>query len=74
MVGGVLIGVSVWILLEKNFLSTLMGNSLMTASIYVIVSAGCVIVIASLVGFFGSLEDDRSVMTTVSRTGHRGRH
>lgn len=64
-VGGVLIGVSVWILLEKNFLSMLMGNSLMTISIYVIVLAGCVIVAASFVGFSGgSLDDNRSLAAT----------
>ncbi|KAK2178155.1 hypothetical protein NP493_559g00031 [Ridgeia piscesae] len=41
-----------------------MGNSLMTISIYVIISAGCVIVVASFVGFSGSLNDNRSLAVT----------
>ncbi|KAI0223339.1 hypothetical protein LSAT2_025444 [Lamellibrachia satsuma] len=52
VIGGVTVGVGVWIVYEKDFMSRLFGTDLMTAAAYLIVAGGVSLVLFSFVGMF----------------------
>jgi hypothetical protein len=62
--GCAILGVSVWILLERNFISAMFGVELMTAVTVILIVAGAVIILVSFFGCCGSLMENKCMIFT----------
>jgi len=64
LIGCAVIGVGIYILVDKNFMSAVFGNALMTASAYCIIVAGAVTLIISFLGCCGALQQNKCMLLT----------
>jgi len=62
--GCVILGVCVWIFVERNFISAMVDDRLMTVSNLLLVACGSVIVLVSFVGCCGALMEQRCLLLT----------
>lgn len=61
-IGCAIVGLGIWILLERNYMSALVGSTLMTAAAWVIIIAGGFVVIVSLFGCIGSIIENKCMI------------
>ena len=59
------IGIAVWIICDKDFMSRLFGTELMTAAAYLLVAGGVSLVLFSFVGCMASFYQNKCLLITV---------
>ena len=57
--GGVLIGVGVWLEIQEQTVVEVVNQQVFLAGPYLLIAAGCCIVIVSLIGMFGAFCDSK---------------
>lgn len=61
-----MVGVGIWILLERNYASAIFGSHLMTAAAYIIIVGGGLVIIISFCGCVGAVQEIPCLLMTVS--------
>ena len=59
-------GVGIWIIVDRNFMSAILGTDLMTAAAYLIVVGGAIITVISLMGCLGAMMESKALLLIVS--------
>ena len=59
-------GVGIWIIVDRNFMSAILGTDLMTAAAYLIVVGGGIVTIIALLGGLGALLESKPLLLIVS--------
>ncbi|KAK2178154.1 hypothetical protein NP493_559g00034 [Ridgeia piscesae] len=62
VIGGVTVGIGVWIIYDKDYMSPLFGTELMTVSAYLIVAGGVSLVLFSFVGCMAAFYQNKSLL------------
>ena len=65
VIGGVTVGIGVWIIYDKDYMSPLFGTELMTVSAYLIVAGGISLVLFSFVGCMAAFYQNKSLLLMV---------
>ena len=68
VIGGVTVGIGVWIIYDKDYMSPLFGTELMTVSAYLIVAGGVSLVLFSFVGCMAAFYQNKSLLLMVRTT------
>lgn len=58
MLGCVLLGIGIWMAVDRNFLTVIIGNNLYAASIYIMLSCGALIFIFTVLGCCAVVTED----------------
>ncbi|XP_061577731.1 CD151 antigen isoform X2 [Cololabis saira] len=62
LAGGTVLAVGVWTLVEKNDYISLLNSSFYSASAYILIAAGLVVIVTGLIGCFATLKEARSLL------------
>ena len=65
-IGCATLGLGIWILKERNYMSALVGNELMTVAAWIVIIGGGVITTISFFGCIGSITEQKCMIITVS--------
>ena len=68
VVGGVTVGIGVWIVYDKDYMSPLFGTELMTVSAYLIVVGGASLVLFSFFGCMAAFYQNKCMLLMVRLT------
>lgn len=69
LAGGAVLAVGVWTLVEKSDYISLLNSNLYSASAYILIAAGVVVIMTGVVGCCGVLRETKSLLIVVSATG-----
>lgn len=64
MFGLLLLAIGIWLAVDRNFMSTIIGNSLYAVSVYFILIGGCLIFFASFFGCCGVIRENKMMLMT----------
>ncbi len=64
--GCTLLGVGIWIAVDRSFMATITGNPLYAVAAYIIIAGGGIIFIISFVGCCGALAENKLMLLIVS--------
>jgi len=65
MCGCVLLGIGIWLAVDRNFLTTIIGNDLYAAAVFLILAGGGIIFIISFFGCCGAIMDSVCLLGAV---------
>ena len=65
-IGLTLLGVSIWLLVDRTFVADLFGNDLYHVSIVMLITVSCMTITFSLIGYIGSLKCNNRLLISVS--------
>lgn len=60
--GSVLLGVGIWMAVDRNFMTTIIGNDLYAVAVFLILSMGGVVFFISFLGCCGAVTENRCMM------------
>jgi hypothetical protein len=64
ILGGAIMGVGIWIVVDRNFMSAIFGTELMTAAAYMILVGGGIIFLIAFVGCLGAVMESKPLLLT----------
>jgi len=70
----VLLGVSIWMSIDRNFMSIITGNNLYAAAVFIVLSSGGIIFFVSFLGCCGVVKEQRFMLFVVSTTAWQYRY
>eukprot|EP00094_Tigriopus_californicus_P005675 TCALIF_05470-PA protein Name:"Similar to TSPAN11 Tetraspanin-11 (Homo sapiens)" AED:0.33 eAED:0.33 QI:0/0/0/0.5/1/1/2/0/143 len=62
--GLVVLAVGIWTLADKAYIERLLRNDLFISSAYILIIAGCIIVVISFLGCFGAMKEVKCMLLT----------
>lgn len=62
IVGGVMLGVGIWMAVDRNFMTKIVGNDLYAVSLYMILVAGGIIFFISFLGCCGAVTENKCLL------------
>lgn len=65
MCGCVLLSIGVWMAIDRNFMTTIVGNDLYAAAVFMILAGGIVIFFISFFGCCGVITENTCMLFTV---------
>ncbi|KAL5006698.1 hypothetical protein ScPMuIL_015504 [Solemya velum] len=60
--GGALLGIGIWMIVDKIFISDIIGTQLFTAASYLLILSGCVLLVVSFVGCAGTFQENACIV------------
>ena len=65
IVGGVILGVGIWMAIDRNFMTKITGNDLYAVALYMILIAGGFVFFVSFLGCCGAVTENKCLLYTV---------
>jgi len=62
----VLLGVSIWMAVDRNFMTVIIGNNLYAAAVFIVLSSGGIIFFVSFLGCCSVVKEQRFMLFVVS--------
>lgn len=59
-------GIGIWIIVDRNFMSAILGTDLMTAAAFLIIVGGAIVTVISLLGCMGAFLENKILLLIVS--------
>lgn len=69
LAGGAVLAVGVWTLVEKSDYISLLNSNLYSASAYILIAAGVIVIVTGVVGCCAVLRETKSLLIVVRATG-----
>lgn len=66
LIGCTLLGVGIWIAVDRSFMATITGNPLYAVAAYIIIAGGGIVFLISFLGCCGALTENRLMLLVVS--------
>ena len=66
LIGGAIMGVGIWIIVDRNFMSVILGTELMTVAAYLIIVGGGVVFLIAFMGCLGAILESKPLLLIVS--------
>lgn len=66
LAGGAVLAVGVWTLVEKSDYISLLSSSLYSASAYILIAAGVIVIVTGIVGCCATLKEMKSLLIVVN--------
>uniref|UniRef100_A0A3B4XP30 CD151 antigen n=1 Tax=Seriola lalandi dorsalis TaxID=1841481 RepID=A0A3B4XP30_SERLL len=64
--GGAVLAVGVWTLVEKSDYISLLNSSFYSASAYILIAAGAIVIVTGIIGCCATLKEMKSLLIMVS--------
>lgn len=64
--GAIVFGMGVWTLVDKNFITELLGTNLFSGAVYVLVITSALVCLLSFFGCMGAAKEVKCMLLTVS--------
>jgi len=61
-----LLGVSIWMAVDRNFMTIIIGNNLYAAAVFIVLASGGIIFFVSFLGCCGVVKEQRFMLFVVS--------
>lgn len=62
--------IGVWTLVEKSDYISLLNSSFYTASAYILIAAGTIVIVTGIIGCCATLKEMKSLLIVVGRLSH----
>lgn len=70
MAGGAVLAVGVWTLVEKSDYISLLNSGFYSASAYILIAAGAIVIVTGIIGCCATLKEMRSLLIVVRWISH----
>lgn len=70
LAGGAVLAVGVWTLVEKSDYISLLNSGFYSASAYILIAAGVIVIVTGIIGCCGTLKEKRSLLIVVRWLSH----
>lgn len=64
--GAVVLGIGVWTLLDKAFITELTGTSMFLGAVYILIATGGLVTLIAFLGCMGAVKEVKCMLLTVS--------
>lgn len=65
--GAVVLGIGVWTLLDKAFITELTGSNMFLGAVYILIATGGLVTLIAFLGCVGAVKEVKCMLLTVSR-------